>query len=38
VRRLAALDGISAVLPADGWPIFRDGAAALAELARSLAS
>jgi hypothetical protein len=37
VHRLAALDGITAVLPGDGWPIFRDGATALAELARSLA-
>ena len=35
VRRLAALPGITAVLPGDGWPIFRDGAAALGELARS---
>lgn len=35
VRRLAALPGIVAVLPGDGWPIFRDGAAALDELVRA---
>jgi hypothetical protein len=33
VRRLAALPGIEAVLPGDGWPIFRHGGEALAELA-----
>ncbi|MCG8417355.1 MAG: MBL fold metallo-hydrolase [Proteobacteria bacterium] len=31
-KRLAALSGISAVLPGDGWPIFRHGSSALAEL------
>ena len=36
VRRLAALTRVEAVLPGDGWPIFRDGARALAELADSL--
>lgn len=36
VRRLAALPGIEAVLPGDGWPVFRDGARALAELAVTL--
>jgi hypothetical protein len=32
--RLAAMPGIEAVLPGDGWPVFRDGAQALASLAR----
>ncbi|MCA9596596.1 MAG: MBL fold metallo-hydrolase [Myxococcales bacterium] len=34
VRRLAALSGIEAVITGDGWPIFRHGAEALAELAQ----
>ncbi len=37
VARLAALDGIDAVLVGDGWPVFRDGGRALCELAASLA-
>ena len=32
IRRLAALPRIDAVLPGDGWPVFRDGARALGEL------
>ena len=36
VRRLASLSGIEAVLPGDGWPVFRDGGACLGELAASL--
>ena len=32
VRRLAALPAISAVLPGDGWPIFRGGGLALRAL------
>jgi hypothetical protein len=36
VARLANLPGIEAVLPGDGWPIFRYGAEALRELADSL--
>jgi hypothetical protein len=32
LRRLTALAKIEAVLPGDGWPVFRDGARALAEL------
>jgi hypothetical protein len=36
VRRLAALPGIEAVLVGDGWPVFRDGARRLAELADGL--
>ena len=35
VRRLAALPGIEAVLVGDGWPVFRGGPAALAELVAS---
>ena len=33
LRRLAALPAIDAVLPGDGWPVFRGGAQALADLA-----
>ncbi|MBX3275701.1 MAG: MBL fold metallo-hydrolase [Sandaracinaceae bacterium] len=33
IRRLAALPRIEAVLVGDGWPVFRDGHARLAELA-----
>ena len=36
VRRLAGLPGIDAVLPGDGWPVFRNGGALLAELAARL--
>ena len=32
VRRLAALPRVEAVLVGDGWPVFRDGRARLAEL------
>jgi hypothetical protein len=32
VRRLAEIEAIEAILPGDGWPIFRDGSRALAEL------
>jgi hypothetical protein len=32
IERLAALEGVDAVLPGDGWPVFRDGRRALAEL------
>ena len=34
VQRLARLPGIEAVLTGDGWPVFRHGAEALAELAQ----
>lgn len=33
VRRLCGLSGIDAVLTGDGWPVFRDGAERLHELA-----
>jgi len=36
LTRLAALPGIEAVLPGDGWPVFRDGARALADLESSM--
>lgn len=32
LERLVELPGIEAVLPGDGWPVFRDGARALREL------
>ena len=36
LRRLADLPRIEAVLPGDGWPVFRGGAQALADLAAAL--
>ncbi|BBB30350.1 MBL fold metallo-hydrolase [Neptunomonas japonica] len=36
VKQLATISGITAVLPGDGWPIFRGGDVALAELVASL--
>ncbi len=36
VKRVAATEDIEAVLPGDGWPIFRGGGTALAELADGL--
>jgi hypothetical protein len=36
VRRLAAIETIDAVLPGDGWPVFRDGRARLLELVARL--
>jgi len=36
VARLAAIDTIDAVLPSDGWPVFRDGHAILQELMEEL--
>jgi hypothetical protein len=36
VKRLASIKGIHAVLPGDGWPIFRNGAKVLSELVSSL--
>jgi hypothetical protein len=35
VRRLCDLGEIEAVLPGDGWPVFRDGTRALRELAEA---
>lgn len=37
VQRLAELPEVEAVIVGDGWPVFRDGHARLAELAASLA-
>lgn len=36
VKKLAQIEGITAVLTGDGWPIFRDGSLLLKELADSL--
>lgn len=36
VRKLASITGINAVLPGDGWPIFRNGYSAMAELLVSI--
>ncbi|MGZ8185917.1 MAG: MBL fold metallo-hydrolase [Methylobacter sp.] len=36
VKRIAALPGIKAVLPGDGWPLFNHGGEALHRLAASL--
>lgn len=36
VKKLAAVVGLDAILPGDGWPIFRDGGAVLSELVASL--
>lgn len=36
VKQLAAISGIAAVLTGDGWPVFREGGAALAELVDTL--
>jgi len=35
VKRLASIVGINAILPGDGWPVFRSGEAVLAELVAS---
>jgi len=37
VRRLSRIAGVGAVIVGDGWPVFRDGQARLAELAATLA-
>ncbi len=36
VKRIATIPGIVAILPGDGWPIFRDGEAVLAELVSAI--
>lgn len=36
IRRLAGIESVDAVLTGDGWPVFRDGRRALAELAAEL--
>ncbi|HIG39059.1 MAG: MBL fold metallo-hydrolase [bacterium] len=38
LRHLAALPGVDAVLPGDGWPIFRYGAEAIIRLVRTLST
>lgn len=37
VKRMASITGIEAILPGDGWPVFRDGSKVLAELAARVA-
>jgi len=36
VKRLAGIKTIEAILPGDGWPVFRDGQKVLAELVHNL--
>ncbi|PCI44339.1 MAG: MBL fold metallo-hydrolase [Moraxellaceae bacterium] len=36
VKKLAAIEGIKAILPGDGWPVFRAGDQVLMELVASL--
>lgn len=36
VKRLAAIAGITAILPGDGWPIFREGEAVLQALVKAM--
>jgi hypothetical protein len=36
VKRLASIQGVKAILPGDGWPVFRDGGQVLSELAKSI--
>lgn len=38
VRKLASITGINAVLPGDGWPVFRNGDSVMAELLASIES
>jgi hypothetical protein len=36
VKKLASIEGIKAILPGDGWPVFRDGEAVMSELVASI--
>ena len=36
IKRIAAIKSIEAVIPGDGWPIFKNGHDALIELAEKL--
>ena len=36
IKRLAAMKSIEAVIPGDGWPVFKNGHNALTELAQNL--
>lgn len=36
VQNIACIKGIDAILPGDGWPVFRNGKQALSELAASI--
>ena len=36
VKKLASIAGIKAILPGDGWPVFRDGEAVISELVSTI--
>ncbi len=36
VQKIACIQGINAILPGDGWPVFRNGEQALSELVASI--
>lgn len=36
VKKLAGIEGIKAILPGDGWPVFRDGEILMSELVASI--
>lgn len=36
VKKLAGIEGIKAILPGDGWPVFRDGETVMSELVVSI--
>lgn len=36
IKKLADIKGIKAILPGDGWPVFRDGETVMSELVASL--
>jgi len=36
VKKLAGIEGIKAILPGDGWPVFRDAKTVIAELVVSI--
>ncbi|NQY37882.1 MAG: MBL fold metallo-hydrolase [Alteromonadaceae bacterium] len=36
VKKLAGIEGIKAILPGDGWPVFRDGKILMSELVASI--
>ena len=38
LKKIANIDGVSAILPGDGWPVFRNGAEVLSELLSDLLS
>ncbi|MEE8058947.1 MAG: hypothetical protein V3T17_14095 [Pseudomonadales bacterium] len=36
VKKLAVIEGIKAILPGDGWPVFREGVVVMSELVASI--